>query len=328
MEFKLNLPIAPPPFQISHGNKLLLVGSCFATHIGEKLHLFKFNTFTNPCGIVFNPVSIANSINLAIQPDKIQNDFFFYEHQQWHSWLHHTGFNHPDYTTFKEQINIVLQAAHQQILEADYIFITPGTAYVYRHKALNQIVSNCHKMPSNLFDKILLSPQEVTDALGSAILNIKNINPKAKIIFTVSPVKHLKDGVHNNNVSKGVLLYAVSNLCSKYDNTYYFPAYEIVNDELRDYRFYKPDFAHPSDLAVDYVWQRFQETFFNAETRELVHQISKINNMLQHKPLSLNGYADFLNRTKEKIKALQNMHNSLDFTKEITHIDEKLNELQ
>ncbi|MFN4083221.1 MAG: GSCFA domain-containing protein [Bacteroidia bacterium] len=327
MEFKLNFSIAKPDFNIHHQHKILLVGSCFASNIGDYLQLYKFKTCLNPCGIVFNPISVANTFKFILSPDTLTDNYLFTRNGLWHSWMHHGSFNHHRLIDFKKKIVSSINNANNFIHSADYIFITLGSAHAYKHLQLNEFVANCHKMPANLFQKILLKPNQVTETLGSTIKNIQFVNPNAKFVFTVSPVKYIKDGLHENNISKGILHYAINEICSEFKNTYYFPAYEIVNDELRDYRFYKPDFAHPTEQAVDYVWKRFCETYFNEQTNALTEEIRKIKSAMAHKPLHKDSteYKSFLSQMLVKTQQLQNQHPEIDFTGELSYFGNSFN---
>jgi len=321
MDFKLHFSIPASPFVINHQSKIVLMGSCFAQNIGDKLISYKFNSLVNPLGILFNPVSIANAINFIINPGSFQSKFITERNGIFQSWMHHGKIFSNSANSLLQKIENDLHHANNSIAKADVLFITLGSANVYRHNNLHVIVANCHKHPANQFTKVLLSPQEIIHQFGSAILLLKEINPMLKIVFSVSPVKYLKDGLHQNNISKGILHYAINKLCQTHTNVFYFDAYEIVNDELRDYRFYKEDFAHPTEQAIDYVWQRFSETYFNTETLTLIKALKEINTALYHKPIiaNTNEHLAFKNNMLNKVKILQQEYSFLNMQQEYNY---------
>lgn len=309
MNFTLSFPIPAANFNISHQHQLMLVGSCFSNHIGNKLTRLGFNTLINPCGIVFNPASMMHTFNLVNQPKLFTEEFIFEHNNLWHSWLHHGSFSNPDKHLLVQHIQTTLQQANSSLKQCDVLVLTPGTAFAYALKNSAQtVVANCHKVPQQSFNKFLLNPTQATEALLKTVEIIKQNTPNAKVIFTVSPVKHLNDGLHQNNISKGILHYAVNQVCQTFSDVYYFPAYEIVQDELRDYRFYDEDFAHPNSLAINYVWQKFAETYFNKNTFELIDKIEHVRKMAQHKPINPNSpqHATFKENLMQKTEALLN----------------------
>lgn len=307
MRFTLSFPIPAANFNITHEQELILVGSCFSNHIGNKLSGLGFKVLINPCGIVFNPVSILQTLQFVNKPELFTEEFVFEYNNLWHSWMHHGSFSNTNKQLLVQNIKNTLQQANSIFKKCDVIIITPGTAFIYVLKNNSQtVVANCHKVPQQTFKKLLLSPTQATEALLKTTEIIKQNNPNTRIIFTVSPVKHLKDGLHQNNISKGILHYAVQEVCQTFSDVYYFPAYEIVNDELRDYRFYDTDFAHPNDLAINYVWEKFTETYFNKKTVDLIEKIEQVKSMAQHKPINVNSpqHALFKENLKQKTEAL------------------------
>lgn len=310
MKFHLNYTPPKSEFEINHSHKIFMIGSCFSENVGKRLSANKFNVLSNPFGTLFNPLSIHLSLQNTLKQEKA-NEKFLLEHQgSYYSYLHHSSIHADSKEELIEKINSATENAFQFLKNTDELIITFGTAFYYHHKQLGETVANCHKQPGNLFDKKLLSVNEIVSSYSELIKNISNINPGSKIIFTVSPVKYLKDGVIENNISKSVLLLAVHELVSQHKNCFYFPAYELVNDDLRDYRFYKEDLAHPNEQAIQYVWQKFSETFFSEKTREVNKEIEKLNSALNHRVmneqnLEYQKLQDFISAQREKIKALE-----------------------
>jgi hypothetical protein len=321
MNFNLNYSPPPSLAKISHNDKILLIGSCFAENIGEKLLANKFQALINPNGILFNPASIATAIESYIknhQEVKIVNNNGLNC-----SLEHHGSFSRG---TEQELTSTVLNArrnAHQFLKEAKFLIITFGSAYVYRHINANHIVANCHKLPQNDFIKDLLRVDDIISIYSKLINDLRDFNPSLKIIFTVSPVKYLRDGLINNNLSKAILLQAVHNKVSATSNLQstllnYFPAYELVNDDLRDYRFYKEDMAHPNEQAINYVWEKFSETYFSSETKQLNQKIKEITQAAQHRPLNENSekHNEFKTATLKKCLELEGAYPFLNFSQE------------
>lgn len=307
MRFTLSFTIPAANFNITHKQHLMLVGSCFSNHIGQNLLHFGFNALINPCGIVFNPSSILQTLQFVNQPELFNEEFIFEHNNLWHSWMHHGSFSNPNKHLLVQHIQHTLQQANSYLKQCNVVVLTPGTAFVYALKNNAQtVVANCHKVPQQSFNKLMLNPTQATETLLKAVEIIKQNNPNAKVIFTVSPVKHINDGLHQNNISKGILHYAVNQVCQTFSGVYYFPAYEIINDELRDYRFYDTDFAHPNDLAINYVWKKFAETYFNKNTLDLIEKIEQVIKMAQHKPINANSpqHAAFKENLKQKTQAL------------------------
>ncbi|MFP5470507.1 MAG: GSCFA domain-containing protein [Bacteroidia bacterium] len=308
MNFRINVNIPNYPFQISHQSALLNVGSCFTESIGTKFSNVGFNTRINPFGILFNPVSIANCL------DKIaSNTRYFVEdlievNGLFYSFDHHGKVYDASKEKLLEKINQSINDAHNFLKSADVLIITLGAAWVYTFNETQQIVANCHKIPNNKFSKRLLTIDEVVDSLSASIENIKQLNPNIHLLFTVSPVRHWKDGAHENSLSKSVLHLSVKSLCEKY-NAHYFPAYELVIDELRDYRFYNEDMLHPNDVAIKYVWQKFKDAFFDENTKTLSDRVEQFRLMEQHRTLKPNSKEEqlFLEKLKEEKQAISKL---------------------
>jgi len=285
MQFNLNYTPPKASFDITHRDQLFLIGSCFSENIGSILYENKFNTLNNPEGILFNPLSIYNSLKNCLQKNNFEDKYILEKGGEYFSYLHHSSVKDLKKDYLIEKINKNTSSTFEFIKNCNILIITFGTAYYYKHLALGSGVANCHKQPGSFFEKKLLPVNNIVNQYSSLVDALSKLNPKLKIIFTVSPVKYLKDGVIENNVSKATLLLSIHELVEQNQNCFYFPAYELVTDDLRDYRFYKEDLAHPNDLAIKYVWQKFSESFFNTETKLLNEKIGKLNIAKKHKRL-------------------------------------------
>ena len=282
MKFRTELTPTPYPFQIDHSDNMMFVGSCFSDHIGSAFERGGFQALSNPFGVLFNPVSITTALQLAIAPEQFDDRYIHHFNDQWISFAHHGRFAHPDKTFFLKQITQQFENTRSFLQKADYLFITLGTAYCYRHIERDLIVANCHKIPNYEFEKRRLDVDEVVQVLQMLSQNIFKLNPNLKLIFTVSPVRHLGDGFHENQLSKSILHLAIDKMA---DNQYifYFPAYEIVNDDLRDYRFYAKDLCHPGEQAIEYVWEKVKEAFFTKKTLEKITEAEKERKGREHR---------------------------------------------
>ncbi len=321
MEFRVKTDIANWDYRLRHSDKLLVMGSCFAEHIGGRLEQMKFRTVVNPYGVLYNPLSIAGGLKRLIEQHLFtEEELHEFPDGGWNTWLHHSRYSHPDKQTALTVINNNLKVAACQLAEADVLIITLGTAWVYRLEETGEIVGNCHKIPERKFVRQRLQVQEIVEALTEILRRTCEINPKLRVLFTVSPVRHLKDGLHGNLLSKATLLLAIDELCRIFPKQcYYFPAYEIVMDELRDYRFYTEDMAHPSKQAIDYVWGRFIEHCFDNETRLFMQQWEKIVRALEHRPFQPDSiqYQQFVRQYLEKIIELQEHYPYIEIEKEV-----------
>ncbi len=270
------------PFKIHYHEKIMLTGSCFTESIGEKLRTLKFQAFINPAGIVFNPASVASTLEMLISAKKFTDADLGFNHELYFSFQHHGRFSHPHKETCLRNINTTLEAARQWLAETKYLFITFGTAWVYELKNDGMIVANCHKQPASLFNRRLMTLCDITSMFDVLLKVFSEKYPQLKIIFTISPVRHVKDGFVQNQLSKSTLILAVHQLCESWKQVYYFPSYEIMMDDLRDYRFYAPDMVHPSEVAVDYIWQHFSDAFFDEETKKNCSYAAKIVSAAAH----------------------------------------------
>jgi len=282
--FRTEIKLPASNWQIEHCHQILMTGSCFTDNIGQKLSNHFFKTCLNPFGIVFNPISVVNQLQMLLSKQLFTEKDLFNHYGLWHSWQHHSHFSGEDKSDVLQSINEFLQKGRELLWQADYLIITLGSAYAYQLKSTGEVVSNCHQYPNKNFNKKLLSVNEIVDGFDQIFKELKKQNSKLKTIFTISPVRHWKDGVVENQQSKSTLILAVHQLIKQLDDAAYFPSYELVMDDLRDYRFYKADLLHPNKAAVDYIWQKFKNAYFNTKTQSLVERIEKLNKSKTHRP--------------------------------------------
>ncbi|HAO46580.1 MAG TPA: GSCFA domain-containing protein [Ferruginibacter sp.] len=314
-----HLAFTPKPFDttISHRDKLLLTGSCFTEQIGSKLAAHKFSVLDNPHGILFNPVSIARAVSSYIDHQQYKKEDLFYQNESWNSWEHHSRFSHPDADECLRLINESQSRAHAFLKDAGWLLITLGSAFVYELEN-KSVVANCHKVPTDKFNKRLLAVDEVTRALQTMISKTVAFNPGIRIIFTISPVRHLRDGFVENNRSKATLIQAVHQLVEMNSNCFYFPAYELVIDDLRDYRFYAEDMVHPNYAATNYVWEKFIAACIDEPSQQLMKEIAVITAARNHKPFNPTSqqHKKFLQANLEKLRKLQEQYPYINFEEE------------
>lgn len=305
---------------ITHEGRVLMLGSCFAENVGALLAARKFRLDMNPFGILYNPMSVSEALKSITSGYKYtETDLFFYK-ESWHSPMHHGSFSGSTKETTLHAINTRLSSAHQAYPDLDWLILTWGTAYVYEQKKSGKVVGNCHKLPDEEFIRRRLTVEEIVDEYTSLLTRMIVRNDRLKILFTVSPIRHIRDGMPDNQLSKATLLLAVEHLKQLFPGkVFYFPSYEIVMDELRDYRFYADDMLHPSALAIHYLWQRFSEVFFSSGTKELMAEVEEIERDLAHKPFhpESEAYQSFLEQIVFKIERLGKKCPYLEFQKEI-----------
>lgn len=322
MEFMLDIPLPRPDQFIAYDQKIISIGSCFTEHIGNALMDLKFDVVQNPNGILFDPASVCYSLVSYIQNKQYSEKDLFYLNEVWQSWQHHSRFSSVDKNAVLKQVNESQEAAHNFLKQADWLIITLGSSFSYRLVNENlQTVANCHRAPASWFQKYLMPITETIERLDNTIHQLFYFNPKIKIIFTISPVRHIRDGVVENNRSKARLIEAVHHLVNKFDRLYYFPSYEMVIDVLRDYRFYDIDMVHPNYSATDFVLRKFLEVFMTDETNQLIQEIKKLVISRKHKPThpTTEAHKKFLNANLEKAKSLQEKYPFLDFKKEMDY---------
>ena len=319
MELRRELFIKEFSEQLELGEKIMLSGSCFTEHLGERFIQNHFPVLQNPNGIIFNPVSICKSITSYISNKKYSREDIFFQKEWWTSWEHHTSFSHFDPELLLQKINQSQQQAHEFLKSANWLIITLGSAFVYQLEN-GEVVANCHKVPADKFRKKLMTVDDVLTSLDNLLYRLFMFNPGLRIIFTISPVRHLRDGFVENNRSKAVLVQAVHHLVEKFSRLYYFPAYELIIDDLRDYRFYAEDMVHPNYLATDYVWEKFTEACITRSSREIMKEINQVNAAKAHKPFQPDSEAHKLFRKKylDKVLVLQEQYPHLDFAEDIT----------
>lgn len=316
MEFFLPFSIQYFPFTFSYRDKILLTGSCFSEEIGNKMNELKFNILQNPNGILYDPLSISEALFSYIENKPVVEDDLFELNGLWHSWKHHSDFSGINKQEVLEKINRSQSKAHLFLKETRLLIITLGTAYHYQLKKNNIPVANCHKAPSSLFQKNLLSVEQIISSFSKVLDDLKIFNPDLKIIFTVSPVKHVKDGVVENNRSKSRLIEVVHVLVDGVENTFYFPSYELVVDVLRDYRFYKNDLVHPNDSAINFVFEKFYNSLLDDEGKKILEKIKRIMNAVNHRPFikESNAHQKFITSQVENIRKVERDHPYIDLT--------------
>jgi hypothetical protein len=309
MRFHLDHNPKKQGFEIDHSQRLFLTGSCFSDHIGSLLRDYKFKVLTNPSGSLFNPLSIYAGLISLMEQGPVNGNLILERDGLFFSYLHHSSVHAHDKEELMKQITASNALAAAFLQEADHLILTFGTAFFYHHRQLNTVVANCHKQPQQLFEKKMAGPELIVEHSSRLIEKLQQFNPKLKIIFTVSPVKYLKDGLVENTLSKAALHLAIHQLIKAHRNCFYFPAYELVNDDLRDYRFYKKDLAHPNEQAIDYVWQKFSDCFFSEAAILLNQKIGQLNQALGHYELHSGSeeqtkFQAFISRLKAEIGQL------------------------
>jgi hypothetical protein len=288
MQFTTPIPIPKNPNPIDYNSKIVSLGSCFAENMGDKFQYFKFQNSTNPFGIIFNPVSIENIIERVINGLLFTEEDIFFHNERWHCFEVHSDLSHSNQEELLANLNQILKETKKQLQEATHIIITYGTSWVYRNIEKNAIVANCHKVPQKQFTKELLTVTTIQESIENTIRLIQSINSNCSFIFTVSPVRHVKDGFVENQVSKAHLITSVyhvlkeSEICNL-KSAIYFPSYEIMMDELRDYRFYAEDMLHPSQVAIDYIWERFKGTEISETAYVTIDTVEGIQKSLSHR---------------------------------------------
>ncbi len=289
MKLQTKVPLQPEQYQIDYQSKTLLLGSCFVENIGKKLEYYKFQNLHNPSGILFNPIVIEQLIKYSIEGKQYSEDDVFFNNERWHSYDAHSDLSSTSREELIQNLNESLKATNQKIEECSHVIITLGTAWVYRLIETNSVVANCHKVPQKEFNKELLSIDIIVDSLKKMVSNIRKVNADAAIIFTVSPVRHLKDGFIENQQSKAHLISSIHEVLSlqgESRNLYYFPSYEIMMDELRDYRFYREDMIHPNTTAINYIWDKFKTVWISPKIHPTMSEVETLQKGLLHKPFN------------------------------------------
>jgi hypothetical protein len=318
MELKTIINIEKSPEKITYEDPVVFIGSCFASEIGMKLAEGKMPVMINPAGTVYNPVSVINTLDMVISGKVLTKEDLFFHDPTWLSFSHYTDFSSDDPERVIMKINTATNRAHDFLRKAHFLFITFGTARVFRLRKTGEIVSNCHKLPQSFFERDLLTVEEIVKLWSIRLDVLKQKFPELKIIFTISPVRHWKDGAHGNQVSKSVLILAVEKLLAHPSLPGYYPSYEIMMDELRDYRFYNDDMLHPSQLAIDYIWENFSACYLDSRTSGLWKEASKITHAVGHRITSENKKAtrEFADNMLLRISRLEASEKSIDLSSE------------
>lgn len=303
MQLKTEVEIPNYDFRIDYKQLILSLGSCFAVNIGEKIKQNGIYIDINPFGNLYNPISIADRITDIIAKKKyVENDFFFYNNL-WNCFKFSSALSDNNLSSTITKINKKIESLNKFLSNCDYLFVTFGTAFVFEEKEKKEIVSNCHKQAANIFNYYLLSVEQIVDKWSDLIKKIQNDFPKLQIIFTISPVKYFKDSIISNNRSKSTLTLSTQILCEKFSKCDYFPAFEIINEELRDYRFFASDMQHISEIAVEYIWEIFQKNLFNEKTVEFMKEMQKINLAMEHRAIFPQS-EEYKNFCKQQIKKI------------------------
>lgn len=310
MKLSTEIPIEPMKHRVVYGDGMLFLGSCFADEIGNSCKGLGFNAVVNPFGVLYNPLSIANALHRLQSGTPFSSEEVIQVGEEYYcTFSHNTNFWNPTKEGLLNHVNKELEEASLCFKKAQWVIISLGTAWVFRFQPTMQVVANCHKMPSRLFERFCLSLPQTIQSL-SAVLEA---HPDKEFIFTVSPLRHLKDGLHGNQLSKATLLLAVEQLCNNYQNAHYFPAYEILLDELRDYRFYKEDMVHPTEQAVNYIFEKFVQFAVNPSEQPAMKAALELRQMLLHKPVfpESEAYRQFESLREQKKKALSAQYPSV-----------------
>lgn len=318
MKFRTEIKVPEYHFGISHEDQTLCVGSCFAEHIGGRLARLKFPSQLNPFGIIYNPVSVANTLERVWSKKYFKETDLVKNQGLWHSFEHHGHFSKAGQSTTLEGLNSALESSHLFLQKTSRLVLTLGTANVFQLRKTGQVVANCHKFPGSDFERRRLNIDEVSEALTPILRQLKTELPRLEVIVTVSPVRHLRDGLVENQKSKATLLLGLEKIAVELPFVHYFPAYEMVLDDLRDYRFFDPDMAHPNPQAVDYIWQHFSDAFFSEKTRTTCQRIDQIVTASEHRPLhpDSNAYRLFLKKQLGLVHEMEKEFPFLNFGKE------------
>ena len=296
------------PFRLDHRAPVVMMGSCFTENIGKKLERYLFPACINPFGVTYNPLSVKKNLEALMEREEyVQEDLRLYN-DQWFSFDHHTGFSSPERKETLDQINHSFRTAKKELAKAGILILSWGTSWVYRYQETGQVVCNCHKIPAKEFTRTKLSTMEIIKAYEELLPKLYRFNSGLKVLYTVSPIRHWKDGAHGNQLSKASLLLAGNSLQEKFPGQFsYFPSYEIVMDELRDYRFYAEDMLHTSEQTTDYIWEKFRKVLISKSSEEMIRDLEPFLKLIEHKPLnkSAEAYRKLEIQKKEKLENLR-----------------------
>ena len=324
--FRTKVNITRSEFDFGYQKNAVMMGSCFVENIGAQLKSYKYQVDVNPFGVIYNPVSVCNSLRLLMEEKEFIEDDLNFHNNLWFSFYHHSKFSNSDLSLCLSDINDSIKKSSQELKEADFLFITFGTAWVYELLSSGNIVSNCHKLPAKDFNRYRLNVEEIVSIYKDLLVELLVFNPKIKVVFTVSPIRHWKDGANGNQLSKATLLLAVEQLSELFDQVSYFPSYEIVMDELRDYRFYTDDMLHISNAAIKYIWQRFSETYLSEESKQIQKQVEKYILAANHRPFNVNSdsHQAFIKSSLSKIHEFLRMNPRVDMDDVISNLERNL----
>ena len=326
MNFRTQVELPEKEVKICHAERIMLWGSCFVENIGKLLLENKFRCVVNPLGILYNPISIAESLQQVLAKKVYEEKDLFQSGGMWHSWMHHSDFSSSSLGNCLKRINGNMSMTAETLSDTDWLVVTWGTAYVYYLQQTRSIVGNCHKQSEKLFVRKRLEVDEIVEVWKRLLGDLKIFRPQLKVLFTVSPIRHAKDGMHGNQLSKSVLLLAIDELCKTCFDCYYFPSYEIVMDELRDYRFYADDMLHPSTKTVEYIWECFCRCYFSKETIGIIKEWEDIKKAVEHKPFApeSDAYQKFLSQIVLKISQIKEKFPYLEVQKELELCESRL----
>ena len=311
MQFRTQIPISKSNSPIDYNSKILSIGSCFAENMAEKFDYFKFQNETNPFGIIFNSVSIEKLFERVCKEQWFEEKDVFFHNERWHSFDVHSDLSNADRQELLETLNKAILETNKQLKEATHIIITFGTSWIYRNLEKDEVVANCHKVPQKQFSKELLSIEVIQKSIQNTIEAIQVLNPNINFIFTISPVRHIKDGFVENQLSKSHLFTALHQVLKTHNSKLiahnYFPSYEIMMDELRDYRFYNEDMLHPNQIAIDYIWKLFSENYVSEESVQVMKEVDEIQKSLRHRSFNPESeqHQKFLANLQQKMKKVE-----------------------
>lgn len=319
MKFRTEIEVPELSNKLDYSSKALFIGSCFTANMGEYLQQYKFRVNINPFGVLYNPGSIFSGLNMLLNDKQFTADDLHYQNGLWFSYSHHSSFSSPDKDECLQKINSSIKLSSEFLKQTGFLFITLGTAWSYSLKVNKHEVANCHKTPAKEFERFLIEVDEIIERFRYFFNALKKINPSVKVIFSVSPIRHLKDGAHENQISKSTLLLGINKIQEDFDDCFYFPAYELLLDDLRDYRFYADDMCHPSKQAVEYIWNKFRDAVIEKSCTPVMKEIDAIVAAANHRPFNAHTpqHKYFQQKTIGKINKLKAEYPFMDFTREL-----------
>ncbi|MFP4448144.1 MAG: GSCFA domain-containing protein [Bacteroidales bacterium] len=325
MQFRTPVNIPESEFKIDYQKQTLLLGSCFSDNVGNQLKYYKLPTLINPFGVLYNPVSVKNALVTIMGNRKISMEDLHHYNDLWISFYHGTEFSGPDKEKVYENISSSIQQASEWFSTTDLLTITFGTSWAYKLRSNGMIVANCHKLPAKYFERVFIPAEEIVDSYATLIHQIYRFNPNVRILFTVSPVRHLKDGLVENQKSKSNLIISIHRLLDRFPEIKYFPSYEIMMDELRDYRFYSEDMTHLNKTGIQYIWERFSDTYVSTSSHSIMKEVEKIQKAIEHRPFKPNSkeHIEFLEKQAKKAEKMMKKYPFLDLRKERDNFREK-----